>query len=134
MKANTLKISKARLKQIILEEIEKFESEISQREEEELEGEEEELEEDIDPLTGTHISKKQAKQNKTPQKRKDRLGVAPEPLTQLANGVLEEKQVIYNRDQLVQKCRALGLQSFADILKSMDAMKRAADGKLTEKK
>lgn len=127
MKSNTLKLSKSRLKAIIREEIEKFESELSQEEDEE------ELEEDIDPLTGTHISKKQAKQNKTPQKRKDRLGVAPEPLTQLANGVLEEKQVIYNREQLVKKCRAIGLQSFADILKSMDAMKKASDGKLGEK-
>lgn len=127
MKSNTLKLSKSRLKAIIREEIEKFESELSQEEDEE------ELEEDIDPLTGTHISKKQAKQNETPQKRKDRLGVAPEPLTQLAKGVLEEELVIYNRDQLVKKCRAIGLQSFADILRSMDAMKKASDGKLGEK-
>ena len=128
--SNTFKLSKRRLKQIIQEEIEAFEKEHMQTDDEKLQNDEDELDEEIDILTGAKISKKQAKQNKTPQTHLDRLGLKPEPLAQLANGVLEEKQVIYNRDQLVKKCRAIGLQSFADILKSMDAMKKASDGKL----
>lgn len=128
MQSNTIKIPKNRLLQIIKEEIEKLESEIDPDVEEE-----EELDEDIDILTGVPISKEQSKRNKSPQKHLDRIGLKPEPLARLANGIISEKMVINNRDELVQKCRSIGLQSFADILKSMDAMKKASDGKLGDK-
>lgn len=134
MQSNTIKIPKNRLLQIIKEEIEKLESEINP---DDLQGvsdeEEEELDEDIDILTGVPISKEQSKRNKSPQKHLDRIGLKPEPLARLANGIISEKMVINNRDELVQKCRSIGLQSFADILKSMDAMKKASDGKLGDK-
>jgi len=129
MKSNTKKITKSRLKDIIREEIDNFllddENDSEMDDEIDSEMDDEDLAEEIDILTGAPISKKQARQNKTPQTHLDRLGLKPEPLARLANGVISE-----NKEELKAKCRAIGFRSFEDILRSMDAMKKAADGKL----
>ena len=35
-----------------------------------------------------------------------------------------------SRDQMAAKCRQMGFRSFEELLRAMDAMKRASEGKL----
>lgn len=113
--------------------------------------------EDVDPVTALPASKEQAGKNKTPVERKHALGYDRE-VQRLAKGIFEgslepaEALEIYEQashlrrlsgipeglvggsaPDLERKCRAAGFRTFEDLLKAMDAMKRAADGKLTSK-
>ena len=114
--------------------------------------------EDLDPETALPISDLQAGKNRTPSERKHRLGYDRE-LQRLARGVTEgsqtpsEEQDLYSQartlrrlsglteaqseagnQELALKCRAAGFRTFDELLKAMDAMKRASDGKLADGK
>lgn len=113
--------------------------------------------EGVDSLTGLPQSDEQKRQQQTPQRRRDDLGVMPADLDRLARGIYEavhgcptdsniwteashlrrlsglpEGLVAPANSPLASKCRAAGFRTFEDLLKAMDAMKRASDGKLTE--
>jgi hypothetical protein len=107
--------------------------------------------EDLDLTTGLPVSNQTAKKNKTPQERKDKLGVMPKELSRLSRGLMEaggetwvaistlerllspaQSLTEAQNPQLVAKCRAMGFRSFEDLLRAMDAMKRASDGKLLQ--
>ena len=117
-----------------------------------------EVNEDLDPASGLPVSAEQGRKNKTPAERKHHLGYDRE-LQRLARGIYEASQglsdapEIYEQaktlrrlsglpeglvgaqnDQLASKCRAAGFRTFEDLLKAMDAMKRASDGKLMDSK
>ena len=47
---------------------------------------------------------------------------------------LPEGLVADGNDALASKCRAAGFRTFEELLKAMDAMKRASDGKLLDPK
>ena len=112
--------------------------------------------EDLDPITAMPVSKQQGAKNRTPVERKHALGYDRE-LQRLAKGIMEgsleprEAREIYEQashlrrlsglperlvgtanEDLRAKCKAAGFRTFEDLLRAMDAMKRAADGKLLE--
>lgn len=108
--------------------------------------------EDLDLASGLPVSDEEGRQQKTPQKRKDKLGVMPAELSRLARGLMEDAElfeaattlrrlsgipeglVADGNDALAVKCRAAGFRTFEDLLRAMDAMKRASDGKLIDPK
>ena len=114
------------------------------------------VDEDLDIQTGLPVSSSQAKKNKSRQLRRDKLGF-PKELDSLSRGVYQEGSETWirastlrrlfegsqgrtgaptsvSREQLASKCRQAGFRSFDELLKAMDAMKRASDGKLLDAK
>ena len=108
--------------------------------------------EELDLASGLPVSDEEARQQKTPQKRRDKLGVLPADLSRLARGLMEDAEIFEaattlrrlsglpeglvadGNDALASKCRAAGFRTFEELLKAMDAMKRASDGKLHDPK
>ena len=105
--------------------------------------------EDLDITNGMPVSKETARKNKTPQARRDALGVMPAELSKLARGLMETQgetwvavsalEKLWNQTgaiteaqnpNLAAKCRSMGFRTFEELLQAMDAMKRASDGKL----
>ena len=110
------------------------------------------VDEDLDLETGLPVSKQQARKQKSPQLRRDKLGF-PKELDSLSRGVYQEGSEVWirastlrkllegsqgrigastsvPRDQLAAKCRQAGFRSFEELLKAMNAMALASDGKL----
>lgn len=108
--------------------------------------------EDVDLESGLPVSDEEGRQQKTPQKRRDKVGAMPAELSKLARGLMEDVEIYEaattlrrlsgipeglvqdGNDALAVKCRSAGFRTFEDLLKAMDAMKRASDGKLLNPK
>lgn len=108
--------------------------------------------EELDLASGLPVSDEEGRQQRTPQKRKDKLGVMPAELSKLARGLMEDAEIFEaattlrrlsgipeglvtdGNEALAGKCRAAGFRTFEELLKAMDAMKRASDGKLLDPK
>ena len=113
--------------------------------------------EGIDIITGMPESDELSDQKKTKQARQDQIGVMPKELARLARGVMEARDLDSGASEmweatstlrrlsglpeglvspadspLAQKCRSAGFRTFEDLLRAMDAMHRASNGKLTE--
>ena len=115
------------------------------------------VDEGIDIITGMPESDELSDQKKTKQARQDQIGVMPKELARLARGVMEARDFDSGASEmweatstlrrlsglpeglvspadspLAQKCKAAGFRTFEDLLRAMDAMHRASNGKLTE--
>ena len=115
------------------------------------------VDEGIDIVSGAPESDELTKQKKTRQARQDNIGAMPKELAKLARGVMEARDFASGASEmweatstlrrlsglpeglvapadspLAQKCRSAGFRTFEDLLKAMDAMHRASNGKLTE--